>query len=289
MNVVTLGDMLLDVIVRREQPRMTGRDVPADTRVSVGGQAANVAAWVAALGGDATFVGARGDDVVARLGAAELYNRGVRLRGPVVSGDCGTVVAILDAVGEPEMMSDRGVSSCLGAADLDPEWFAGADRLHISGYGLLSEGMAEAIAVASRIARSGGARVSVDLAAAPMIRLIGPEIFASRLAATRAEVLFGTPEEFEALPYLPTPPVIVVKDGANGVTVRTRGKERHVAAPDVSVADTTGAGDAFAAGFLLGTSPDDALTKARRAAGICISRVGAMPPSDLHLAQVAPA
>ena len=55
--LVTLGDLLLDVIVRLSQPLAEGADADAVTRLGPGGQAANVAAWIAELGGDARFVG----------------------------------------------------------------------------------------------------------------------------------------------------------------------------------------------------------------------------------------
>jgi sugar/nucleoside kinase (ribokinase family) len=55
--IVTIGDLLLDVIVRLEQPLATGADANAVTRLGAGGQAGNVEAWVAELGGEARFVG----------------------------------------------------------------------------------------------------------------------------------------------------------------------------------------------------------------------------------------
>ncbi len=285
MNVVTLGDALLDVIVRREHPHVNGRDT-AETHLSVGGQAAYVAAWVAALGGHATFVGARGDDVVARMGATQLYSLGVSLRGPVVSGD-REPVALVDGWRGRHGDGDGAVDHRLTATDLEPGWFTGADRVHISGHGLLTAAMSDAMVVAARFARAAGARVSVDLVAAPMIRFVGAEHVAERLSEIRPDVVLGTDEEFDALPVAPRARVRVVKQGAAGVTAHVRGaRPRHDPAPDVSVVDTTGAGDAFAAGFLLGRTMDDALAGGRRAAGICISRVGAMPPRDLRPMEV---
>ena len=68
--ICTLGDLLLDVIVRLEQPLAPGADATARTTLSPGGQAANVAAWVAALGGSARVVAKRGDDDGGRLALA---------------------------------------------------------------------------------------------------------------------------------------------------------------------------------------------------------------------------
>src|SRR6266540_2358470 len=72
MRVATLGDLLLDVVVRLDEPLVPGDDRPATTRAGAGGQAANVAAWVAVLGGSARFIGKRGGDGTGELVEAEL-------------------------------------------------------------------------------------------------------------------------------------------------------------------------------------------------------------------------
>ena len=107
---VTLGDLLLDVIVRLTQPLAEGADADAVTQLGTGGQAANVAAWIAELGGEARFVGKRADDEAGRTAAAGLERYGVEVRGPVVSGRTGTVVSLVGVDGARTMASDRGVS-----------------------------------------------------------------------------------------------------------------------------------------------------------------------------------
>ena len=88
--IVSLGDLLLDVIVRLRQPLAEGADADATTRLGPGGQAANVAAWVAELGGQARFVGKRADDEAGGIAARGLERYGVEVRGPVVEGRTGT-------------------------------------------------------------------------------------------------------------------------------------------------------------------------------------------------------
>ena len=85
MLVCTVGDLLLDVIVRLQGPSSPGDDTPAATRVTAGGQAANVAAWAAALGAEARLIAKRGDDGASGLAADEIAARGVELVGPVVA------------------------------------------------------------------------------------------------------------------------------------------------------------------------------------------------------------
>ena len=69
MLVCTVGDLLLDVIVRLQGPPSPDDDTPAVTRVTAGGQAANVAAWAAALGAEARLIAKRGDDGASGLAA----------------------------------------------------------------------------------------------------------------------------------------------------------------------------------------------------------------------------
>ena len=121
MRVTTLGDLLLDVIVTTAEPLVTGDDRPATTLVGAGGQAANVAAWVAALGGSARFVGKRGDDAAGELVGAELRAYGVDVVGPV-EGGTGVVVSIA-AAGERTMASDRGSAPELTVGELHADWF----------------------------------------------------------------------------------------------------------------------------------------------------------------------
>ncbi len=83
-TICVLGDAHLDVVVRLSGPVAEETDTRVRTSVGVGGQAANVAAWVAALGGRARLIAARGSDSAADLVAAELARRGVELAGPVL-------------------------------------------------------------------------------------------------------------------------------------------------------------------------------------------------------------
>jgi sugar/nucleoside kinase (ribokinase family) len=78
----TLGDLLLDVIVRLDGPIAEDTDTYGRTRVGPGGQAANVAAWTAALGRPTRFIGKRARDPAGRFLADELRRRGVDVAGP---------------------------------------------------------------------------------------------------------------------------------------------------------------------------------------------------------------
>jgi ribokinase len=277
MRLATLGDVMLDVIVRLEQPLAQGDDVRAQTRTGAGGQAANVAAWAVALGADARCIAKRGDDAAGELVARELAALGVELVGPVGSGATGVVVSLVGADGDRSMASDRGVAPSLSPEELEAAW-VDCDVLHLSGYALLREPIAHAALLAAQLARGGGARVAVDVAAWTEIRAYGPVRFRELLDTLAPDVLFATEAEWEMLggAYL-TAPTGLIKRGARGITVMTEDARLDLSPVEAEVVDATGAGDALAAGFLLGGSLEEAARRGLEAAARCVARVGSLP------------
>jgi sugar/nucleoside kinase (ribokinase family) len=276
LRIATLGDVLLDVVVLLAEPLAPGGDVRASNRAGPGGQAANVAAWAAELGAEARCIGKRGDDPAGELVARELTALGVELAGPEAAGATGVVVSIVRE-GDRSLASDPGVAPTLSAEDVDAAWVA-CDLLHLSGYALLREPIAAAALLAARLARQQGARVSVDVAAWTEIRSYGPVRFRELLDELAPDVLFATEAEWELLggAYL-SAPVGVLKRGARGCTVFTEDAKLDFAALDTEVVDPTGAGDALAAGFLLGGSLEEAARRGLEAAARCVAKVGSMP------------
>jgi ribokinase len=276
LQIATLGDVLLDVVVLLEEPLAPGGDVRASNGAAAGGQAANVAAWAAELGAQARCIAKRGDDSAGELVARELEAREVELVGPVAHGTTGVVVSIVGG-GERSLASDRGVAPSLSPEELDAGWVA-CDVLHVSGYALLREPIAATALLAARLARERGARVSVDVAAWTEIRAYGPVEFRELLDRLAPDVLFATEAEWELLggAYL-TAPVGVLKRGARGCTVFTEDVKLDFAAVDGEVVDPTGAGDALAGGFLVGGSLEEAARRGLDAAARCVAKVGSMP------------
>jgi sugar/nucleoside kinase (ribokinase family) len=275
--IATLGDVMLDVIVRLEQPLAPGDDVRAQTRTGAGGQAANVAAWAASLGADARCIAKRGADPAGELVAAQLAALGVELVGPVAAGATGVVVSLVGEDGDRSMASDRGVSPTLAPDELEAPWLD-CDVLHLSGYALLREPVSQAALLAARLARERGARVSVDVATWTELRAYGPVQFRELLDTIAPDVLFATEAEWEMLggAYL-TAPTGVIKRGARGCIVVTEDARLDLAPVEAQVVDTTGAGDALAAGFLLGGSLEEAARRGLETAARCVARVGSMP------------
>jgi ribokinase len=276
LRIATLGDVLLDVIVRLDEPLVPGGDVRAATHAGAGGQAANVAAWAAELGAAARCIAKRGDDPAGELVARELAAHGVELAGPVTAGSTGIVVSVVET-GDRALASDRGVAPTLAPEELDAAWLE-CDVLHISGYALVQEPIGSTALLAARLAREAGAQVSVDVAAWTEIRRFGPVRFRELLDAVAPDVLFATEAEWELLggAYL-SAPTGVLKRGARGCSVFTADSKLDFAAIEVEAVDPTGAGDALAAGFLLGGSLEEAARRGLEAAARCVAKVGSLP------------
>jgi ribokinase len=265
--ICTLGDLLLDVIVRVEGPIAEDTDTYGRTRVGAGGQAANVAAWAAALGSRARFLGKRARDPAGRLVAEELRRRGVELAGPEEEAGTGTVVSLASPDGSRTMLTDRGVAVDFRPEELDPAWLADAEWLHLPGYSLVSDPLRVTALEAARLAP----RVSVDLSSTAAITAAGVSEFRVALGKLGPEIVFGNQAEVELVGDVGAE-IVAVKRGARGALVRQAGGVEKLAARPAAVVDSTGAGDAFAAGFLVG-GPDLALEAAAR----CVATMGAMP------------
>jgi ribokinase len=265
--ICVLGDAHLDVVALVSWPLAEETDTPASTTVSVGGQAANVAAWVSALGGHSRLVTARGTDLGAKLVTAELERRGIQLAGPVIRGDTGVVVSLSDGGQRRSMLTDRGVGTRLTASDFAPEWLDGCDWLHLPAYGLTAEPVRGAALAAARDAAARSVPVSIDLSSTAAIATYGVGRFRALIGGLRPEVIFGNAAEAELLGDVLADRVIV-KLGPDGVQARGR---RYPALPAVAV-DATGAGDAFAAGYLLG-----GIELGLAAAARAVAKMGAMP------------
>jgi sugar/nucleoside kinase (ribokinase family) len=269
MVIAALGDLLLDVVVRLDGDLNFGADATARTRTGAGGQAANVAAWATELGAQGRLIAKRSDDAAGKLVAQELRDRGVEVEGPVVDGHNGVVVSLVSPSGDRTMASDRGVAPQLRSDELEMRWFGGAAWLHVTGYALFRSPIDEAAAKAAGAVRAQGGRISVDLSSWSMIRDFGPERLADRLRLLEPDVVFGNVEELDAIGGSFPANDWVLKLGPDGVELSDG---RRLPAPAADVLDTTGAGDALAAGYLVG-----GVELGLEAAARCVAKLGTMP------------
>lgn len=261
---MVLGDLVLDIVVAPRHPLEAGTDVAGRVAFVQGGSAANTARWLGRLGARSTLIAAVGRDATGRALVAAVRGDGVTARVVRVAGARTARIGVLVSPdGERSFVPDRGAADLLDPNDLRPAWFADARALHLPVYSLLGVPLGDAGRRAIRLAREAGAMVSVDLASIRPLMARGRDAACDLIASAAPDILFATASESDALVgggpvdgLLDFAPIAVVKRGSKGVTVMARaGIERlrfEVATVPQRAVDTTGAGDAFDAGFLVG-------------------------------------
>jgi ribokinase len=231
--IVVVGDVLVDVVARHALPLNLGSDTPAAVSLRGGGAAGNVAAW---LGGDVRLVGRVGDDAMAAVALGGLSCEVDRER------PTGVCVVLVGPDGERTMLPDPGASAQLPMPD-----GAAGEVVYVSGYALLRESTREAAFAWIEAGRAAGARTVVDPASAAPLA-----VALDAFLRLRCDLLLANADEAAVLgdDLFTVAAEVVVKRGAEGATWSDGTRELSVPAVPATVADTTGAGDAFAAGFL---------------------------------------
>ena len=262
-RLVCLGDVTLDIVVHADAKIDTGTDVPGVVKMRVGGSAANTCRSFAGAGGKAVFVGAIGDDDLGGRLTRGLRSAGVTVHAARLNGRSARLLVLLSADGERSFVTDRGVADSLAPAMIKPGWLTRIDALHIPAYSFLRPPLAEAAYAAAGRAREAGAFVSVDLASRRPLFAHGRRAARELISRAEPDLLFANEGEAAALVgrsdttrLLELAPLVVIKFGPLGCRVMWRGDGRGeilqatVATIRIAATDTTGAGDAFDAGFL---------------------------------------
>jgi ribokinase len=258
VTVVVVGDLATDVVAVLAGEPAPGSDRPAAIRTRGGGAGANVAVHLARLGRPVLLVGCVGDDTAGTALSAELATAGVRTSLRTVPGmPTGTIVSLVEPGGQRSMLADRGANLELRPADLPA--LSPGDHLHLSGYTLLDPGPREAGLAALRAAAEAGCTVSVDPASTGPLAGYGIDRWlADTTGATlllpntdEARLLTGCADVADAARSLAARhPAVAVSLGADGALWASGPLLVHRPAHRTDVVDTTGAGDAFAAGVL---------------------------------------
>jgi sugar/nucleoside kinase (ribokinase family) len=257
-----VGDLVEDVVVRVATAPARGTDTPAVISRSAGGSGANVAAAAARAGCPVRFVGRVGDDATGEHLAAGLAAAGVDVRVQR-EGTTGTIVVVVEPDGERTMLPDRGAAQELGP--VDAHWANGVTWIHVPAYSLCAEPIGTSALEFIARARAGDARLSIDVSSVGVVSAFGPDRFGALFDELAPDVVLATRDEAELVsPHCPT--LLVVKDGARPIVLRRAdGSEEQVPVVAVEgVVDTTGAGDAFAGGFLAATIGGAAPAEAAR-------------------------
>lgn len=285
---VLVGDVMMDISAIIETDITYASDTPASITVVPGGGALSTAAWMATLGSPVTLIGCVGPDDHGRFLRERLLALGVDAHLRQGTRATGACVVLVDRHRERTMFPDSGANAEITADDIVPH--LGPDtHLHLSGYTVMNPLTRQAALQACERAADVGATLSLDPASAgpmrehlAMMRDLLPVLDLIIANHDEAAVLTGEADPESALEVmLEGVPCAVVKLGRDGAIAGDRHDVVRQGAPRVEVRDTTGAGDAFTAGFLppwlRGEPLASAVARGQEAAGRCVSRVGTSP------------
>jgi sugar/nucleoside kinase (ribokinase family) len=283
-RVLVVGDIVTDVVVIHSGPIEVDSDTPARVTTTGGGAGANTAAWLAHAGARVALLGVVGDDADGATRIAELTAAGVDC-SPVrrtQESPTGTIIVLSDGK-RRTMLTDRGANHALAPSDVE-DALHGVDHVHVSGYTLLDEGTRPAALRALALAGGTGLTTSVDAASAGPLRdapaflhwVAGVGLLFANLDEARVLGLSGGSGPAATARFTGE---VVVKRGAAGAAWYAGDTFVSVPAPAVEVVDTTGAGDAFAAGFLSAWpgDPAHALLKGTELAARAVAQTGGRP------------
>jgi sugar/nucleoside kinase (ribokinase family) len=302
-RVVVLGDLVLDVVLTPDRPMIVATDVPGRVALRQGGSAANAARWLARLGARVTLISAVGRDAAGRALVEAVRRDGVMARVVRVPGArTGRIGVAVAPGGERSFVADRGAADMLRPTDLRVHWFAGVELLHLPAYSLLGFPLGDAGRRASELAHEAGAVVTVDLASVGPLLARGRQRAFEIVASAAPDLLFATAAEAHALAgdrgperLLRLAPALILKRGSAGATIIAEvagvARRSDVATRALDAVDTTGAGDAFDAGFIVawlaarqdGTPGAEGLRRATIAGHRAAGRHLAAPREELRL------
>jgi sugar/nucleoside kinase (ribokinase family) len=292
-RILCIGDIMLDVTAILTRNLDIGVETRSQISTQGGGAAANVASWLATHGTSAYLIARVGDDAAGRVLLDELDHFGVEHSNRVIVGArTGVVMVLVDPLGERTMFPDSGANAGLSPADL-PE-LKGFDAIYLSGYPLLNPlsrpGVLEIIALAKQaqlpiIFDPSTVGVLLEVGVGQVrewLQLMDVVI----LNEEEAQFLTGKANPIDsAADLLELTQTVVIKRGSNGALGQRRGQQLlQVPAFPATVINTTGAGDAFAAGFIeYWANPEKsndlagALTRGAELGAHCVALIGARP------------
>lgn len=277
-----VGDLIEDVVVRLHDGVHRDTDTPSTIVRRRGGSAANVAYFAAKLTGTSRFVGCVGSDPLGDSLIAQLVRHGVEVCGER-HGRTGSIVVIASPDGDRTMLTDRGSATELN--EWNQSWLDDVDVLHLPLYSFSHEPLAESSHAAVRLAKERRVRVSVDLSSVTLINQLGADAVKGILQRVSPEVLLCTREEIDAVGTTAWRELgtrlLIVKDGVRPIRVSGDGIDELLFPIEAvkDVVDGTGAGDAFAAAFLVsmtsGQPVGDSVAAGCELAGRVVRRAGA--------------
>jgi len=288
MKIIGLGNALTDVLTKLENEKLLQRmSLPKgsmqlidedtllvinkllqnrETNFATGGSAANTIKALANLGHPCGFIGKVGDDLYGRFFETTLKKLGVDTKLTACTNPSGVAACFVTPDGERTFGTFLGAASTLKAEELTPKLFKGYTFLYIEGYLVQDH---EMILKAIHLAKKGGLKIVLDLASYNVVE--ADHAFFEELLNAHVDILLANEEEAkaftgkmpeEALGQLASLcEIAIVKVGKDGAYIQQSDLVIHSKASPTQAMDSTGAGDYFAAGFLLGYAQGLSLQK----------------------------
>jgi|AntAceMinimDraft_6_1070360.scaffolds.fasta_scaffold00819_2 sugar/nucleoside kinase (ribokinase family) len=275
-SVHVLGDLMVDIACGIESlgalTAARGSDLPTHARLTPGGSAANTATWLARGGAAVTLIGAVGKDALGDLLVYEIEKSGVLVNAERVAHELtGLCIVLNERNGERTMIPSPGANAHFSIPDLGLRLDAlKVTHVHVSAYMLFHETSGSTALEYMAYARKSGATVSLDPSSSALVEQHSERLLA---AMSMTDILLSNTDEARELTRILTgenhsfhevdlkllsaamhqrEPMVVVTDGFGPVRALYQGDENYTSAVQKieKVAATTGAGDAFNAGFL---------------------------------------
>lgn len=311
-HVSGLGNALVDALVRidddeilHQMQLIRGQMHPVDhdtwqraferlqhygVEIHSGGSCANTIATLGLLGLDAVYCGQVGEDQLGHLYASRLEeacgHHALHYTNAMSTGKCLSIISASDA--ERTMLTDLGAAVALPRLGAFEDEIRDSRLLHVTGYLLLGEPMASRAMEAIAVANQEQITVSIDVADPFVVNAVRDTMW--RVVEEFADIVFLNAEEARALTGLSPEEAIhaigevcdtvVLKLGGRGSLVKHGPDLFPIGIHPVDAVDTTGAGDAYAAGFLYGYiqgwSPSHAADLGSRIASLTVGQLGAV-------------
>lgn len=289
-RILCIGDAALDVIVKMQTEIHVGSDTASQISMHGGGAAANTATWLAQLGHSVFFSCRLGDDAAGRAISSEFDLWKIEHRKTFLENEkTGVVVVLVDDKGDRTMFPDSGANSGISERDL-PE-LRGFDAAYLSGYSLFNPLSTNGVLRMVNEIKDVGIPLIFDPASVGTMMAFNRKRVIETL--THMDITIMNEDEAryiadcdsldKALDFITEiVSIAVIKTGSSGAIARIRGSNTVISHADaVNAIDTTGAGDAFAAGFIpMWLESKDLLASmnaGNEVARQCVAIIGARP------------
>ena len=289
-RILCIGDAALDVIVKMQTEIHVGSDTASQISMHGGGAAANTATWLAQLGHSVFFSCRLGDDAAGRAISSEFDLWKIEHRRTFLENEkTGVVVVLVDDKGDRTMFPDSGANSGISERDL-PD-LRGFDAAYLSGYSLFNPLSTNGVLRMVNEIKDVGIPLIFDPASVGTMMAFNRKRVIETLAYMDITIMNEDEARYiadcdaldEALDFITEiVSTAVIKTGSSGAIARIRGSNTVISHADaVNAIDTTGAGDAFAAGFIpMWLESKDLLASmnaGNEVARQCVAIIGARP------------